>query len=89
MKAYFYNQGTCTRVKLYGLDVIELFKVNGWDIVDDALDACEYNIQARNNLAVCFNEYSQNLFKNEFENSIDDIDAQYFDIFFKNIQYIF
>lgn len=56
-------------------------------LVDDALDACEYNIQARNNLAVCFNEYSQNLFKNEFENSIDDIDAQYFDIFFKNIQY--
>ena len=56
-------------------------------LVDDALDACEYNIQARNNLAVCFNEYSQNLFKNEFENSIDDIDAQYFDIFFKNILY--
>lgn len=52
-------------------------------LVDDALDACEYNIQARNNLAVCFNEYSQNLFKNEFENSIDDIDAQYFDIFLK------
>lgn len=35
MKAYFYNSGTCTRVKLYGNDVIQLVKNNGWDIVDD------------------------------------------------------
>lgn len=39
MKAYFYNHGTCTRVKLYGLDVIELFKVNGWTIVENQIDA--------------------------------------------------
>ncbi len=39
MKAFFYNQGTCTRVKLYGLDVIELFKINEWEIVDEESDA--------------------------------------------------
>lgn len=55
-------------------------------LVDDALDACEYNVQARNSLAVCFDEYSQNLFKDEFRHTIDDIDTQYFDIFFLNIQ---
>lgn len=55
-------------------------------LTDDALDACEYNVQARNDLAICFDEYSQDLFRNEFRNLIDDIDAQYFDIFFKNIQ---
>lgn len=37
-------------------------------------------------MAICFDEYSQDLFRNEFRNLIDDIDAQYFDIFFKNIQ---
>lgn len=35
MKAFFYNRGTCTRVKLYGLDVINLFEVNGWEIVKE------------------------------------------------------
>lgn len=55
-------------------------------LVDDALDACEYNVQTRNTLAVCYDEFSQNLFKNEYREIIDDIDAQFFDIFFKNIQ---
>lgn len=39
MKAYFYNKNTCTRVKLYGNDVIELFKINGGEIVDNIEDA--------------------------------------------------
>lgn len=28
MKIFIYNNNTCTRVKLYGLDILELFKVN-------------------------------------------------------------
>ena len=39
MKAYFYNSNTCTRVKLYGNDVIELFKINGGVIVESIEDA--------------------------------------------------
>lgn len=35
MKIYAYNNNTCTRVKLYGLDVIELFKINNNEIVDE------------------------------------------------------
>lgn len=41
MKAYFYNNNTCTRVKLYGNDVIELFKINGGKIVEN-IDEAEY-----------------------------------------------
>lgn len=41
MKAYFYNNNTCTRVKLYGNDVIELFKINGGQIVEN-IDEAEY-----------------------------------------------
>ena len=55
-------------------------------LADDALDACEYNVQARNDLAICFDEYSQNLFREQFRNTIDDIDALYFDVFLKNIK---
>lgn len=33
-KFYMYNNGTCTRVKLYGLDVNNLFIVNGYEEVD-------------------------------------------------------
>lgn len=33
MKAYFYNNNTCTRVKLYGQDVLELVKINNGEIV--------------------------------------------------------
>jgi hypothetical protein len=55
-------------------------------LADDALEACEYNIQARNNLAICYDKQSQELFKVELGNTIDDIDAQYFNIFLKNIQ---
>lgn len=55
-------------------------------LVDDALDACDYNVQVRNCLALCIDKYSQDLFRNEFRKVIDDIDAQYFDVFFRNIQ---
>lgn len=39
MKIFVFNEGTCTRVKLYGMDVINLFKLNGWEIVDKKEDA--------------------------------------------------
>lgn len=39
MKIFAYNNNTCTRVKLYGLDVIELFKINNNEIVDDKNNA--------------------------------------------------
>lgn len=55
-------------------------------LADDALEACEYNVQARNNLAICYDKHSQELFKSQYGNIIDDIDAQYFDVFLKNIR---
>lgn len=39
MKIFIINEGTCTRVKLYGMDVINLFKLNNWEIVDKKEDA--------------------------------------------------
>ena len=39
MKAYVYNENTCTRVKLYGKDVIELLKANECMIVDNKDEA--------------------------------------------------
>ena len=33
-KIYVYNNNTCTRVKLYGIDVCNLFTLNGYEIVD-------------------------------------------------------
>ena len=39
MKIYVINENTCTRVKLYGMDVINLFKINGWEIVNDKEEA--------------------------------------------------
>lgn len=69
--------------------VIESNELNEFkNLAYDALDACEYGVQARNNLAVCYDEHSQDLFKNEFGSKIDDIDAQYFNIFLKNIKII-
>lgn len=41
MKAYFYNNNTCTRVKLYGNDVIELIKING-DIITNDKEEADY-----------------------------------------------
>lgn len=38
-KIYVYNNGTCTRVKLYGLDVVNLFVANGYEVVDKEEDA--------------------------------------------------
>jgi len=67
--------------------IIELKELDDFkSLAYDALEACEYNVQARNNLAICYDEFSQELFKNEFGNTIDDIDAPYFDIYLKNIQ---
>ena len=39
MKIYVINENTCTRVKLYGMDVINLFKINGWEIVKEKEEA--------------------------------------------------
>ena len=39
MKIFIINENTCTRVKLYGMDVINLFKINGWEIVDNKEEA--------------------------------------------------
>ena len=33
-KFYMYNNGTCTRVKLYGVDVYNLFLANGYEEVE-------------------------------------------------------
>lgn len=38
-KFYMYNNGTCTRVKLYGVDVNNLFLVNGYEETDKEEDA--------------------------------------------------
>ena len=39
MKVYVENNNTCTRVKLYGMDVINLFKCNGCEIVKNKNNA--------------------------------------------------
>ena len=39
MKVYIENNNTCTRVKLYGMDVINLFKCNGCEIVKNKNNA--------------------------------------------------
>lgn len=39
MKIFVINENTCTRVKLYGMDVINLFKLNGWEITKDKEEA--------------------------------------------------
>lgn len=38
-KIYVYNNGTCTRVKLYGMDVVNLFVANGYDVAESEKDA--------------------------------------------------
>ena len=38
-KIYIYNNNTCTRVKLYGIDVSNLFTINGYEIVKNVVDA--------------------------------------------------
>ena len=39
MKIFVANEGTCTRVKLYGMDVINLFEINGWEITKNKEEA--------------------------------------------------
>ena len=39
MKVYIENNNTCTRVKLYGMDVINLFKCNNCEIVKNKNNA--------------------------------------------------
>lgn len=41
MKIYFINKETCTRVKLFGEDVLNLFLING-NIVSDSVDKADY-----------------------------------------------
>lgn len=41
MKLYFMNQGTCTRVKLFGEDVIKLFTING-NSVSASINEADY-----------------------------------------------
>ena len=38
-KIYIYNSNTCTRVKLYGIDVCNLFTINGYKLVENVTDA--------------------------------------------------
>lgn len=38
-KYYIYNTGTCTRVKLYGIDVSNLFSINGYELAQSKEDA--------------------------------------------------
>ncbi len=38
-KYYIYNSGTCTRVKLYGMDVNNLFSINDYKLVDKVNEA--------------------------------------------------
>lgn len=38
-KYYIYNKGTCTRVKLYGIDVSNLFLINGYELAESKEDA--------------------------------------------------
>ena len=38
-KFYIYNNNTCTRVKLYGIDVSNLFKINNYKEVDNVKEA--------------------------------------------------
>jgi len=38
-KIYIYNSKTCTRVKLYGIDVENLFKINGYEVANDVNSA--------------------------------------------------
>ena len=39
---YMINKGTCTRVKLYGLDVRNLFLINGY--IEKSIDESDYII---------------------------------------------
>ena len=39
---YMINKGTCTRVKLYGLDVRNLFLINGY--IEKGIDEARYII---------------------------------------------
>ena len=38
-KIYVYNNNTCTRVKLYGIDVTNLFIINGYELVNNVEQA--------------------------------------------------
>lgn len=38
-KIYVYNNNTCTRVKLYGIDVTNLFLINGYEIVKEVSES--------------------------------------------------
>lgn len=81
---YIFGRKNNSINKIIKYDEANIFK----ELVDEAIESCEYSIQIRNQIAICCDDNSQNIFKNEFRNSIDDIDASYFDIYLENIKEI-
>ena len=55
-KYYIYNKGTCTRVKLYGIDVSNLFLINGYELVE-AKENAKYIIINTCSFLKCKEEY--------------------------------
>ena len=72
---YIFGRKNNSINKIIKYDEANIFK----ELVDEAIESCEYSIQIRNQIAICCDDNSQNIFKNEFRNSIDDIDASYFE----------
>lgn len=61
-KYYIYNNGTCTRVKLYGIDVSNLFRVNNYELANNIKDA-DYIIINTCSFLKCKEEYFLNFIK--------------------------
>ncbi len=70
MKIYVCNDNTCTRVKLYGLDVTSLFAMNNCEIVDRINDADLIIINTCSFLK-SKEEYFVNFIKNISNNKLD------------------
>lgn len=61
-KYYIYNNRTCTRVKLYGIDVSNLFRVNNYELANNIKDA-DYIIINTCSFLKCKEEYFLNFIK--------------------------
>lgn len=55
-------------------------------LADEALGACEYSIQVRNDLAICYDNEATKSFSERYRDKIDDIGSPYFNIFLKTIE---
>ena len=55
-------------------------------LVDEALRDCEYGIQVRNELAICYDDEALKSFSERYRGNIDNIDSTYFDIYLKTIK---